>query len=135
MHVASPHSENTRGYTILVVEDTEDTRILLKLVLEIQGYWVVEADNGLSAVEIARRERPDLILMDMSLPVMDGCQATRRIREQPSLKNVPIIACTAYNQWEWRGKAILAGCSGFITKPVNIDRLYNTLSRYLQNSV
>jgi CheY-like chemotaxis protein len=118
-------------HTVLVVEDTPDTRSLMRLILEFAGYRVLEAENGLEAVKVACEEHPDAILMDMSLPVMDGCQATRRIREQPELKNVPIIACTAHNRWEWRGKGIVAGCTDFITKPLDPEGLAAVLSRYL----
>ncbi|HVF50238.1 MAG TPA: response regulator [Pyrinomonadaceae bacterium] len=118
-------------YTILIVEDTKDTRELFRLMLQVRGYQVLEADNGLVAVEVARRDHPDAILMDMSLPVLDGCQATRRIREQPEMRAIPIIACTAHNQWEWRGKAILAGCTDFMTKPFDADALNSMLSRHL----
>lgn len=121
----SPHR------TVLVVEDTKDTREILKLMLQFRGYKVLEADNGLGAVEIAARDHPDAILMDMSLPVMDGCQATRHIRALPTLRSIPIIACTAHNQWEWRGKAILAGCTDFMTKPFDGDMLNSVLSRHL----
>jgi two-component system cell cycle response regulator DivK len=122
------------GQTILVVEDTPDTRELVRLLLEFEGFRVLEAENGLEAVEVALRERPDAILMDMSLPLMDGCQATRRIRERPELANVPIIACTAHNRWEWRGKAIVAGCTDFMTKPLDTRGLISMLSRYLQRT-
>jgi CheY-like chemotaxis protein len=119
------------GYTILVVEDTPDVRELIRLILESKGYRVVEAENGHDAVEAVRRERPDAVLMDMSLPVMDGCQATRRIRAEPGLAAVPIIACTAYNRWEWRSKASLAGCTDFLTKPLEAHLLMAMLARYL----
>ena len=119
------------GHTVLVVEDTPDTRSLMRLMLEFAGCRVLEAENGLEAVEVACQEHPDAILMDMSLPIMDGCQATKRIREQPELRDVPIIACTAHNRWEWRGKAIVAGCTDFITKPLDPGGLTAVLSRYL----
>ena len=119
-------------YTVLLVEDTADTRELVRFMLESNGYRVLEADNGLDAVEIACREHPDAILMDMSLPVMDGCQATRLIRKEPEMASVPIIACTVYNRWEWRGKAILAGCTDFMTKPFNSSGLVAVLSRHLK---
>ncbi len=131
MYLVSQQFNPVPEPTVLIVEDFEDTRTLLKLMLRMYGYNVMEADNGQSAVEIAQREHPDAILMDMSLPIMDGCQATRRIREQPNMKDVPIIACTAHNQWEWRGKAILAGCDEFMAKPVDADQLNLTLSRLL----
>jgi CheY-like chemotaxis protein len=119
------------GYTILVVEDTSDSRELMRLVLEAEGYRVLEAENGAIAVDTALRERPDAILMDMSMPLMDGCQATIRMRRVPSLRATPVIAFTAYNQWEWRSKALLAGCNDFLTKPLQTKLLLKTLSRYL----
>lgn len=119
------------GHTILVVEDTPDSRELMKIILESEGYRVLEAENGVVAVRIAQCELPDAILMDMSLPLMDGCQATKRIRKEPALFNVPIIACTAHNYWEWRSKALLAGCNDFLSKPLDTQRLVKTLARYL----
>lgn len=119
-------------YTILVVEDTSDSRELMRLVLEAEDYRVLEAENGIVAVETAQWARPDAILMDMSLPLMDGCQATRLIRELPALRATPIIAFTAYNQWDWRAKAILAGCTDFLTKPLQAKVLLEMLARYLQ---
>ncbi len=119
------------GYTILVVEDTTDSREVMKLILEAEGYRVLEAENGVVAVDTALRERPHAILMDMSMPLMDGCQATIRMRRLPTLRATPIIALTAYNQWEWRSKALLAGCDDFLTKPIRTRRLLETLSRYL----
>lgn len=117
------------GYTILVVEDTVDSRELIRLILEAQGYRVLEAGNGVVAVEIAEREQPDAILMDISLPLMDGCQSTRLIRELPRLGTTPIIAVTAYDHW--RSRAMLAGCTDFLTKPLQTRRLLEMLSRYL----
>jgi CheY-like chemotaxis protein len=119
------------GFKILVVEDTADFREVIRLVLEAEGYRVLEAENGVVAVDTARREQPDAILMDMSLPLVDGCQATRLIRRLPRLGTIPIIAVTAYNQWDWRGRAILAGCTDFLTKPVRTRDLLVMLSRYL----
>jgi two-component system, cell cycle response regulator DivK len=119
------------GYTILVVEDTLDSRELMRFILEAEGYRVLEAENGLVAVDTAQREQPDAILMDMSLPLMDGCQATRQIRKLPKLRTTPIIACTAHNQWSWRAKAILAGCTDFLTKPLETNLLLEMLSHYL----
>jgi CheY-like chemotaxis protein len=129
--VSSQQYDQTPHPTVLIVEDFEDTRTLFKFMLGMYGYKVMEADNGRDAVEIAQREHPDAILMDMSLPVMDGCQATRQIRAMRELKDVPIIACTAHNQWEWRGKALLAGCDEFMTKPVDADALHAMLVRLL----
>jgi CheY-like chemotaxis protein len=122
------------GYKILVVEDTDDSRELVKLVLQAEAYSVIEAANGVAAVEVAQRERPDAIIMDMSLPLIDGCEATRRIRKLPGFLATPIIAFTAYNQWDWRSRAILAGCTNFLTKPIHTKLLLEMLSRYLPNS-
>ena len=119
-------------YTILVIEDFSDTRDLLRLVLEAEGYRVVEAGNGLEGIEAARRENPDAVLMDMSMPLMDGYLATKKIRELPNLSNTPIIACSAHNRWSWRSKAIAAGCNDFLTKPMELTVLLAMLSRYLR---
>jgi len=119
------------GYTILVVEDTADSRELMRLILEAEGYRVLVAENGAVAVDTAQREHPDAILMDMSMPLIDGCQATKLIRRLPKLRTTPIIAFTAYNQWDWRARAILAGCTDFLTKPVQTRVLLRMLTRYL----
>jgi two-component system cell cycle response regulator DivK len=119
------------GFTVLVVEDDRDVRELLRVTLEVAGYRVIEAENGLDGLDAAGRYEPDAILMDMSMPIMDGCQVTRLIRQNPRLAAVPIIACTAYNRWEWRGKSILAGCTDFLAKPVDSRKLISMLSRYL----
>jgi CheY-like chemotaxis protein len=120
--------------TILVVEDYDDTRLLLRTILESHGCTVLEAGSGVEAVVQAAKVAPDLILMDMSLPNMDGCQATRQIRGIPGLSSIPIIACTAHNQWEWRARSILAGCTDFIRKPIDQNELLQVLRRYLPES-
>ncbi len=117
--------------TVLVIEDDRDIREIFRLTLEAAGYQVIEAENGLDGLEAAGRHEPDAILIDMSMPIMDGCQVTRLIRQNPRLSTVPIIACTAYNRWEWRGKSILAGCTDFLTKPVDPGKLLSMLSHYL----
>jgi two-component system cell cycle response regulator DivK len=121
----------TSGRLVLVVEDTRDTRELIRKVLELYGYEVVEAERGDDAVAAAVRHHPDAIIMDMSLPGLDGCQAARTIRRLPGLEHVPIIACTAHNRWEWRAKAIVAGCDEFLEKPIDFERLGSMLSRRL----
>ena len=119
------------GFTVLVVEDDRDIRELLRLTLEAEGYRVIEAENGLDGLKAASQHEPDAILIDMSMPIIDGCQVARVIRQDPRLALIPIIACTAYNRWEWRGKSILAGCTDFIAKPVDPRKLLSMLSRYL----
>ena len=132
MPQTSPTPDALPGHLVLVVEDTQDTRELIKFALELNGYQVVEAERGDEAVEAAVRHHPDAIIMDMSLPVFDGCQATRTIRRQPGLEHVPIIACTAHNRWEWRAKAIVAGCDEFLEKPIDFARLGSMLSRHIR---
>jgi two-component system cell cycle response regulator len=114
-----------------VVEDAPDTCELLRLLFEAEGYEVLTAGDGLSAVEIARRELPDAIVMDMSLPGLDGYNAAKLIRREPALAGVPLIACTAFNRWEWGGKAIAAGFDAFLTKPIDVGRLSATVSSLL----
>jgi two-component system cell cycle response regulator DivK len=116
------------GQTIMVVEDYEDTRLMLKQALEIKGYRVLEAVNGREAVEIAGREHPDLILMDLDLPILDGIAATQRIRKQ---SDVPIIAVTAYPMSFTRVKAFSEGCNEYMAKPIDFEQMDNLLSRYL----
>jgi CheY-like chemotaxis protein len=116
---------------ILIVEDTRDTRALLKAVFEAEGYEVLEAADGIEAVEVALAELPDAIIMDMSLPRIDGNTAVKIIRREPALRSTPVIACTAHNQWEWRGKSIVAGCDAFITKPIDFAQLRSVLAQLL----
>jgi CheY-like chemotaxis protein len=120
--------------TVLVVEDFAETRFTLKLTIELSGYRVIEAINGQQAVEIARRERPDVILMDIGLPVMDGCKATRLIREDKALRNVPIVAVSANATPEHRVKALAAGCDEYVTKPIDFDRLEKLIDHFVQQS-
>jgi two-component system cell cycle response regulator DivK len=117
--------------TVLVVEDFDETRLMIKMSLNMRGYRVVEAVNGQEAVEMARREHPNLILMDLSLPVLDGFAATRRIREDAALRDVPIVAVTAHATAEYRNKAQAAGCDEYVTKPINFDQLGTLLKRLL----
>lgn len=118
-------------HTIMVVDDAEDIREMLKAALSIRGYKVVEAMNGQQAVEIARQERPDLILMDLCMPVLDGYAATRQIREEAIMCNVPIVACSANATSDHRIKALAVGCNEYITKPINFTQLNNLLCRFL----
>ena len=111
------------------MEDTPDTRALLRAVFEAEGYEVLEAADGIEAVEVALAELPDAIIVDMSLPRLDGNTAVKLIRREPALSAIPVVACTAHNQWEWRGKSIVAGCDAFITKPIDIPRLRAVLAQ------
>ena len=117
--------------TVLVVEDFEDNRFMMRRLLEMSGYQVVEAVNGQEAVEAAVRERPDLILMDLSLPMLDGLTATRRIREQDGMRGVPIIAVSAHDTTDFHADAMAAGCNEYVTKPIDFDQLEDLLKRLL----
>jgi CheY-like chemotaxis protein len=108
---------------VLVVEDNEENWDMLSRRLLRRGYTVIRAADGQEAVEMAARETPDLILMDVSLPVMDGLEATRRIRARPETQTTPIIALTAHATSADRDKALQAGCDDYHTKPVELPRL------------
>lgn len=120
--------------TVLVVEDFEDNRFMMRRLLEMSGYRVVEAVNGQEAVEEAVRVNPDLILMDLSLPLLDGLAATRRIREQLGLKNVPIVAVSAHDTADFHADALAAGCNEYVTKPIDFDELEILLQRLTMNN-
>jgi CheY-like chemotaxis protein len=114
---------------VLVVEDFEDNRFMMRRLLEMSGYRVVEAVNGNQAVEAAERDRPDIILMDLSLPQLDGLAATRRIREQQGTRRVPIVAVSAHDSADFHAEALAAGCNEYVTKPIDFDQLVDLLSR------
>src|SRR3954466_4463551 len=114
---------------VLVVEDFEDNRFMMRRLLEMSGYQVVEAVNGNQAVELAASVRPDIILMDLSLPQLDGLAATRRIRAQDGLGRVPIVAVSAHDSADSHAEALAAGCNEYVTKPIDFDQLVNLLDR------
>lgn len=114
---------------VLVVEDFEDNRFMMKRLLEMSGYQVVEAVNGRQAVEKAVSERPDIILMDLSLPQLDGLAATRQIRQREGLGKVPIIAVSAHDSADFHAEALAAGCNEYVTKPIDFDQLVGLLDR------
>ena len=116
---------------ILLVEDIEMNRDMLSRRLERRGYTVLCALDGQQGLEMTRKERPDLVLMDMSLPVMDGWEATRRIKADPELRGIPIIALTAHAMSADEQKAREAGCDDFDTKPVEFARLLQKIQVYL----
>ena len=116
---------------ILVVEDQEDNRQILRDLLANAGYDMIEAEDGEQGVAAANNERPDLILMDIQLPVMDGYEATRRIRTDPDMKSVPIIAVTSYALAGDEDKALAAGCDGYVSKPYSPRELLAKVRTYL----
>jgi CheY-like chemotaxis protein len=116
------------GLKVLIADAHDDTRLLLRLKLEHLGYRVVEAADGEEAVEAARRERPDIILMDLSLPKLDGLAATRRTREDPQTRDAQIMALTAHAEPQYRANALAAWVNAFVTKPVDLDWLAGLLA-------
>ncbi|HUJ43963.1 MAG TPA: response regulator [Opitutaceae bacterium] len=116
---------------ILIVEDNEMNRDMLSRRLERRGYTTVLAVDGDAGVEKARTEAPDLILMDMSLPVIDGWEASRRIKADPATASIPIIALTAHAMTSDRDKALQAGCNDYDTKPVELPRLLGKIEALL----
>ena len=121
---------------VLLVEDFEDSRFSLSKLLEIEGYEVLEATDGAEAVNIALSAKPDLILMDLSLPVIDGLSATKKIREHESQSHdsvyrVPIIALSAHDLTDFHTRARDAGCTDYVAKPIDFDALMVIMSKYL----
>lgn len=118
-------------YTILLVEDTDDTREFMRFLLEdLLGYKVVEATNGFQAVQQTKQTHPDLILMDMALPIMDGIAAVKEIRKLDETKDIPVIGITAFGV-SFYEEALQAGCNEVIGKPVNSSSLKTAISHYL----
>jgi two-component system cell cycle response regulator DivK len=119
---------------ILIVEDQEDNRVIMRDVLSTAGYDLIEALNGEDGVKLAQSERPDLILMDIQLPLMDGYEATRRIKGFADLKSIPIIAVTSYALSGDEAKARAAGCDGYVAKPFSPRELLATVREYLPDA-
>ena len=118
---------------ILYVEDNRDNRLLVRRVLEADNYRVLEAADAFQGFEVAQTAQPDLILMDINLPDMDGYEATTRMRAMKGLRNIPIVALTANVMRGDREKTLAAGCAGYIQKPIDVDRLADQLAAFLQH--
>jgi len=117
---------------ILIVDDNQDGRELVVKVLKTRGYQTIEAVDGEEALEKAVAERPDLILMDRSLPKIDGYEVTRRLKSRQDFKDIPIVALTAHAMRGDREKALEAGCEGYISKPINVHELPELVTSYLR---
>ena len=117
---------------ILVIEDQEDNRRIVRDLVTASGYELVEATTGEEGIEVAARERPDLILMDIQLPGIDGYEVTRRIKAIPALNHIPIIAVTSYALSGDDKKAFAAGCDGYVTKPFSPRLLLAKIKEYLK---
>jgi CheY-like chemotaxis protein len=119
---------------VLLVEDNEMNRDMLSRRLARNGYDVLIAVNGQEGVDMAGREKPDLILMDMSLPVLDGWEATRRLKADPATASIPVIALTAHAMDSDREKALAAGCDDFDTKPIELPRLLEKMKAFVSDA-
>jgi CheY-like chemotaxis protein len=130
MAAESNHSQD-RPRTILIVDDFDDTRLLLRTWLKKKGFHVVEAENGNRAVTKAESVRPDLIIMDVEMPELDGLAATRKIRELTGFASVPIVAVSAYGADQYRDHALAAGCNEYISTPFEPDELERLIRKLL----
>mgnify|MGYP005849846659 CR=1 FL=1 len=116
---------------ILYIEDNPQNMRLVRKMLKLGGYDMIEATDGLTGVAVAARERPDLILMDINLPDIDGLEATARLKAAPDMAHIPVIALTANAMHGDRERFIAAGCDGYLAKPVTKTELLNTVAHYL----
>lgn len=117
--------------TILYIEDNFDNRMLVRRVLEAEGYRVIEAEDGVQGIERLQSQPPDLVLVDINLPEIDGYEVTKRFKQLPSMDKVPVIAVTANVMKGDREKTLAAGCDGYIPKPIDIDTLPDQIVRFL----
>ncbi|HEX6304985.1 MAG TPA: response regulator [Anaerolineales bacterium] len=118
--------------TILYVEDNNDNRVLIRRVLQAEGYHMLEAANAVEAVQCVGVQIPDLILMDINMPDMDGYALTARLKTMPTLKQVPIVALTANVMKGDRERSLDAGCDGYIQKPIDVDELAQQVREFLK---
>jgi two-component system, cell cycle response regulator DivK len=119
------------SHTILLVEDNEDNRIVYSTILRHFGYEVMEAQTGEDGIAMAERDLPDLILMDVGLPGMDGWEATAHLKNRAATREIPIIALTAHALNEHRARAMEVGCDGYLAKPVEPREVLSTVRRFL----
>ena len=122
---------SSSGKMVLLVEDNEDNRIVYSTILKHFGYEVTEALNGEEGIAKARSEKPDLILMDISIPIIDGWEATRRIKANAALCDIPIIALSAHAMTGDEERALQSGCNDYLSKPLDEDLLFAKLTKFL----
>ena len=127
------HWENEKHKQILVVEDNPLSLVLMKQLLRANGYEILETPAGLQAIEIARDEQPDLILMDVRLPDICGLDATRLLKQDDLTKTIPIIAVTALATPEQKKEALESGCDAYVAKPITLDNLLRTIEPFLSS--
>ena len=130
-HNASGNQDSAKKFLILVVDDSADNVAMMSLDLQQEGYRVVTATDGEEAVSVAVFSQPNLILMDISMPRLDGLGATRRIREKESLRDIPVIAVTAFGTEGFQRAAYDVGVSGYLTKPIDFARMHQLIARLL----
>lgn len=118
--------------TILYIEDNPENRLLVRRVLEAEGYAVLEARDGPAGLQAARQFQPDLILLDMNLPEIDGYELVSRLRSTPGLADVPVVALTANVMKGDRERTLAAGCNGYIQKPIDVDLLAEQIAAFLR---
>ncbi len=118
--------------TILYIEDNPENRLLVRRILEAEGYAVTEAEDGYAGLEAARASTPDLILLDINLPEIDGYELVRRLRQLPGIASVPIVALTANVMKGDRERTLAAGCDGYIQKPIDVDTLPVQIASFLK---
>jgi two-component system cell cycle response regulator DivK len=118
--------------TILYIEDNLANRMLVRRVLEIEGYTILEAEDAPSGLDVVRQSTPDLILLDINLPQMDGYELLTHLREIPELREVPIVALTANVMKGDRERSLAAGCNGYIQKPIDVDALPEQIAAFLK---
>jgi two-component system cell cycle response regulator DivK len=119
---------------VLYIEDNIENRTLVKRVLEVEGYVMLEADDGIDGLRIVQEEAPDLILIDINLPEIDGYEITTRLRQMESLSNIPIVALTANVLKGDRERSLEAGCDGYIQKPIDVDLLPAQIAAFLRQA-
>jgi len=133
LHAGEKHggAASKQAFLVLVVDDSVDNVVVLSLALQGEGYRVVTASNGKEAVTVATLTQPNIILMDISMPLLDGLAATRQIRENEALRDVPVIAITAFSTDGFRRAAYDVGIAGYLVKPIDFQRLYELIRRLL----
>lgn len=127
-----PADIDSASKVVLLVEDNLHNRRIFSGILTHYGFQVIEAENGVEAVAMAKSEKPDIILMDLSLPVMDGWEATRKIKDMPELRHIPIIALTAHAMAGDEDRALEAGCDGYLSKPISPTKVVAEVKRALE---
>ena len=119
------------GYTVLIVEDNEKNMKLMRDLIRVHGHQTLEAGDGVAALDVAENQHPDLILMDIQLPLMDGYEATRQLKAREGTRDIPVIAVTSFAMTGEEQKAHEAGCDAYLSKPIDIHKLLETVRRFL----